>query len=262
MPAAEIKNTPPVKMRGRLLAASAEVAKKDRLHERIDQALAQPDDDALDAYLRETFGAGVTPRMRHLDPEERSNAIQARVETLARPEMLQFEQMVLIDTFDQAWKDHLYSMDQLRDTIGFRAIAQTDPKIEYKREGQRMFKGALREIRERVTDVIFKARLSPPPPPQGGPRGVGPGMARPAAPAGAPNGVPNGVPMRASASGVPGAAPVGADQTPGVSPGAGNVMGSTISGPGFSFGPRPKPPVAAPGTEPPSSSAQGPPTTA
>jgi preprotein translocase subunit SecA len=238
LPASEVKNIPPVKMRERLLAASAEASKRDRLKEQIAEAMSQPDDDALDAYLRATFGAGVTPRMRHLDPEERANAIQARVETLARPEMLQFEQMVLIDTFDQAWKDHLYSMDQLRDTIGFRAISQQDPKIEYKREGQRMFKGALREIRERVTDIIFRARLAPPPP-----QGPPPGMMRPTGPA--PMGAPRPA-QQVQAAGGGGGPPIPPRTA------APNIFGSTISGPGFNLGPaRPPAPAAAPPPPPP-----------
>ena len=49
------------------------------------------------------------------------------------------ERLVLLDTLDTTWKDHLYQMDQLRDSIGFRAFSQQDPRIEYKREGQRQF---------------------------------------------------------------------------------------------------------------------------
>ncbi|MCC5823482.1 MAG: hypothetical protein JJU44_09365 [Planctomycetes bacterium] len=225
---AEIKNTPPVKIRARLLEASAEAYSRDRLREYIEQAQAQPDLESLDNYLRETFGSGITPRMRFMDDDERADAIQARVETLARPEMLQFEQMVLIDTFDQVWKDHLYAMDQLRDTIGFRAIAQTDPKIEYKREGQRQFKGAQREIRERVTDIIFKARLAPAA--QGGPRPPG-GLGQ------QPRQAPPQQPRPQAAS-----RPAS----------VGNILGSTISGPGFNLGGMPRPaPNPPPGAEEP-----------
>ncbi len=237
----EIKNTPPMKMRERLLEASAAAARRDQLDEWIRAAMEQPDDDALDAYLRETFGAGITPRMRHLDPEERADAVRARVETLARPEMLQFEQMVLIDTFDQAWKDHLYSMDQLRDTIGFRAFSQQDPKIEYKREGQRMFKTAMADMRERVTDIIFRARLAPPqaPPPRA------PGRPAPAQPAPTPAGGPAG----------PQAAPA--------RPAAvGNIMGSTILGPGLNLGPAPRPAPSQPPAPPPPPAPQSPPESA
>lgn len=216
----EIKNTPPAKMRDRLVETGKAALDDNKMERWINEALSQTDDTALDRYLTETFGAGLTDRMKFLDDDERENAVRARVETLARPEMLQFEQMVLIETFDSSWKDHLYSMDQLRDTIGFRAIAQTDPKIEYKREGQRQFLGAMRDIRERVTDLIFKARLAPQRP-AGGPGGSGPGGG------GVPQGRPPQPAARPAQSPPPQRAPIG------------NIMGSTISGPGFGASTRP-----------------------
>lgn len=199
-----IKSTPPSKMREMIIEKMGDQLDNDELSKTIDEAVAIEDDDELDAYLIERYGKGITERMRYLDEDDRADAIHARVETLHRPELIQFEQMVLIETLDTSWKDHLYIMDQLRDSIGFRAIAQTDPKIEYKREGQRMFLSMMKEIRERVTDMIFKARLAPPqqqrvqPPP----------AQRPA----------QGPQQRAQS------AP------------AGNIMGSSIMGPGFSVG--------------------------
>ncbi len=218
----QIKSTPPAKMRQQLVDAMAKTVSIDNLEEKINAALATKDDDELDAYLKAQFGQGITPRMRYLDPEDREDAIRARVETLDRPELVQFEQAVLIETLDQSWKDHLYQMDQLRDSIGFRAIAQTDPKIEFKREGQRMFLDMMRDLREKVTDVIFKARLAPPrqaPAPR--PQPTPPPQPRPKQP-----------PM-------------------------GNIMGSSIMGPGFSLTPQqtPKPsqttkPNTKPGSNP------------
>jgi len=203
----QIKSTPPAKMRERLVAALRAGVDHDDLEEMIGKALATQNDDELDAMLTERYGEGITERMRYLEEDEREDAIRARVETLARPELVRFEQMVLIETLDSSWRDHLYEMDKLRDTIGFRAIAQTDPKIEYKREGQRMFQGMMREIRERVTGYIFKARptvqrqaqSSPPRQTQ---------SPRPQA--------------RANAGGA----------------GTGNIMGASIVGPGFAMGPQ------------------------
>jgi len=209
----QIKTTPPAKIREMIIEATRESLKTDDLSVMVEKALATKDDDGLDAVLMERYGEGITERMRYLDEDDREPAIRARVETLSRPELIQFEQMVLIQTLDTSWKDHLYSMDQLRDTIGFRAIAQTDPKIEYKREGQRMFQGMMREIREQVTGYIFKARLAAPPP-----RPVAP---RPAAPAGTPQAGQQG-----QRQGQPRA---GTGAT-------GNIMGSSIVGPGFAGG--------------------------
>jgi len=226
----DIKTTPPAKIHAKLMEAMAVVVENDDLDGKIEGALATTSEDELDEYLKSQFNQGVTPRMRYLDDEDREDAIRARVETLDRPELVQFEQMVLIETLDQSWKDHLYEMDQLRDSIGFRAIAQTDPKIEYKREGQTMFLDMMRQIREKVTDVIFKARLAPPRP-QGQ-------MQRP--------------PQQRQAPAQ------GAAQAPAKRPSPmGNIMGSSIMGPGFALTPKPqqqpKPnsePKQAPETDP------------
>ncbi len=200
----EIMTTPPQKMRQQLIDAMAKTVSIDNLEEKINAALATTTEDELDEYLKSIYNQGITPRMRYLDKDDREDAIRARVETLDRPELVQFEQMVLIETLDQSWKDHLYEMDQLRDSIGFRAIAQTDPKIEYKREGQRMFLNMMRNIREKVTDVIFKARLAPP-------RQVPAPRSQPASP----------LPQQSRAK----------------QPPMGNIVGSSIMGPGFSLAP-------------------------
>jgi preprotein translocase subunit SecA len=47
-------------------------------------------------------------------------------------------------------------MDYLRSAVGQRGMAQLDPKVEYKREGMRLFEGLWRSIGERVTDLIFR----------------------------------------------------------------------------------------------------------
>ena len=233
LPADKIKTTPPAKMRQQLIEAMRSRITKDDLTEKVNAALATSTDDELDQYLKSQYDEGITERMRYLEDDERTDAVRARVETLARPELVQFEQMVLIETLDQSWKDHLYAMDQLRDSIGFRAIAQTDPKIEYKREGQRMFKSMMKELRERVTDIIFKARIAPQRPQQG----QRPPMQQ----------RPRQAPPTQQAAQQPQQQRPQRQQT-----GFGNIMGSSISGPGFSFGPANTPPKpAAPPAEPP-----------
>jgi preprotein translocase subunit SecA len=69
------------------------------------------------------------------------------------------ERYVLLQVYDSAWKDHLYNMDHLKDSIWMRSWAEKDPKTEYKREGHRMFSEMLSNIEERVTDIIFKVHL-------------------------------------------------------------------------------------------------------
>ncbi|MBX3323519.1 MAG: preprotein translocase subunit SecA [Phycisphaeraceae bacterium] len=157
----EIRSTPPAKMRERLVKESEKFVDEDRLGHELEAAVAIADDAELEAHLQERLGAGATESMRYLEGEEREQAIRARVENLLRTELLHFERTILIDTLDQAWREHLYAMDQLRDGISFRAFSQQDPRIAFKREGSRQFLSMMETVRDRVTDYIFKARISP-----------------------------------------------------------------------------------------------------
>jgi preprotein translocase subunit SecA len=76
-----------------------------------------------------------------------------------RRELTDLEQYVLIQIFDQAWKDHLFAMDMLKGGIGLQAFAEQDPRILYKKEGFDYFKQMLAGIRDKVTNQIFRAKL-------------------------------------------------------------------------------------------------------
>jgi len=90
------------------------------------------------------------------DREELEPRLEAIVEDHFHPEFRRMERMVLLEIVDSAWKDHLLAMDYLRSAVSQRGMAQLDPKVEYKREGMRMFEGLWDSIGERVTDLIFR----------------------------------------------------------------------------------------------------------
>lgn len=159
--AEKIRTTPPAKVRDELLEASAKFVHENVIDNEIKAAQACKDDDELDAHLQERFGVGLPDAMRFLEPDERPDAIAARVENLLRAELLYLERTILLEVLDSTWKDHLYAMDQLRDSIGFRSFSQQDPRIEFKREGATLFHQMTQLVRDKVTDYIFKARLSP-----------------------------------------------------------------------------------------------------
>ena len=199
-----VKTTPPAKVREKLLEASKQFVDEGVIEREVKEAQGCAADETLDAHLTERFGAGLPDAMRFLEPDERPDAIRARVENLLRAELLYLERSILLEVLDTTWKDHLYAMDQLRDSIGFRSFSQQDPRIEYKREGSRLFTQMDQSVRDKVTDFIFKARINP------GAVGAGPGGAPPQGPRGA-------IPPRSPA-------PAGG--------GAGGP-GGTISGPGL-----------------------------
>jgi hypothetical protein len=129
------------------------------LQREIDVALQKHDGDELVRWARQRFGSVMETNPLQLGGDLREQLQHCAYEML-RYELTQLERYVLLNTFDGAWKDHMYSMDLLRHSIGLRGYAEQDPKIAYKREGTRMFTEMLENIRERVTDLIFKVRIA------------------------------------------------------------------------------------------------------
>lgn len=76
------------------------------------------------------------------------------------PEMIRIaEKSFLLRLLDQQWKDHLLSLDHLRQGINLRAYGQRDPLNEYKNEAFEMFQGMLARLRESVTGVLCHLQL-------------------------------------------------------------------------------------------------------
>ncbi len=113
--------------------------------------------NSLASWLNEKFEYELPEKkFRDLDREALETSLSSVVADFYHPEMRRMERMVLLDVVDNAWKDHLLAMDYLRSAVGQRGMAQLDPKVEYKREGMRLFEGLWRSIGERVTDLIYR----------------------------------------------------------------------------------------------------------
>ncbi|MBN1918022.1 MAG: preprotein translocase subunit SecA [Verrucomicrobia bacterium] len=74
-------------------------------------------------------------------------------------ELLRF---VMLSSIDNLWKDHLYTMDDLRDSVGQRAYAQLDPLIEYKKEGFDAFNELMAHVRTEIVTGVFRTTAVPP----------------------------------------------------------------------------------------------------
>jgi len=72
------------------------------------------------------------------------------------PEMRKMERMVLLEIVDNGWKEHLLAMDHLRTAVGQRGMAALDPKVEYKREGRKLFESMWESLAQRVTDLVYR----------------------------------------------------------------------------------------------------------
>jgi preprotein translocase subunit SecA len=71
------------------------------------------------------------------------------------------QQMVMLQIVDNHWKDHLLSMDHLRDGIGLRGYAQVDPLREYQREGYDMFMNLVHRIKADTVGTLFHLQVQP-----------------------------------------------------------------------------------------------------
>src|SRR5271165_7199315 len=74
------------------------------------------------------------------------------------------EKSLLLQILDQTWKDHLLSLDHLRQGINLRAYGQRDPLNEYKREAFELFEAMLVNLRQHITSVLSHVELHVPQP--------------------------------------------------------------------------------------------------
>jgi preprotein translocase subunit SecA len=173
----------------KLLIEEAERWDDARIAARADKAVAAATTpDELDAWFQANVGAALTDEEKARAAEDPRGVAVDKITEALRAELTQFERWVLLQIVDQAWKDHLYAIDQLKESIGLRSFSQRDPRIEFKREGARLFEEMHESVRDKVTDLIFKAKLSPQvqqrrPAPQAQPAGGGEGGAPAPAPA-------------------------------------------------------------------------------
>ncbi len=117
-------------------------------------ALAQADGDLTD-YLADLVRARFARKKEEIGPD------------LFR----HLEQMIMLQIVDNHWKEHLLSMDHLRDGIGLRGYAQKDPLREYQREGYDMFMDLIQRIKADTVGTLFHLQVRPhqEPPPEARP---------------------------------------------------------------------------------------------
>ena len=89
-------------------------------------------------------------------------AFDAKVEIVGRDSFTQFERMVLLQNFDSNWRDHLSSLDYLRQGIHLRGYAQKQPKQEYKREAFELFRQLIDQVKNEVTKILMTVQIQSP----------------------------------------------------------------------------------------------------
>jgi len=106
------------------------------------------DDDQLNEYtLPEKINA------------ELIKIYKEKEELIGEEELRRFEKYVLLQVLDSHWKEHLSAMDYLRQSINLRAMAQKNPKQEYKREAFEMFTELLELIKQEVMSTLSRVEI-------------------------------------------------------------------------------------------------------
>ncbi|MAH84140.1 MAG: preprotein translocase subunit SecA [Rhodospirillaceae bacterium TMED8] len=135
--------------------AYAEQWDVDGLHEELIRVIDM--DLPVQEWAKEEGIADVEISERLLSALNRRMAEKAA--TYGPEVMRNVEKSLLLQLLDQLWKEHLLTLDHLRQGIGLRAYAQRDPLNEYKHEAFELFQEMLDSLRERVTQVLAQVEL-------------------------------------------------------------------------------------------------------
>jgi preprotein translocase subunit SecA len=91
---------------------------------------------------------------------ERVHQLYDQRETeFTEPVMRQIEKIVMLQTLDMLWKDHLLAMDHLKEGIGLRGYAQVNPLVEYQKEGFTMFEALMAVMQQDVVEKVFSVQV-------------------------------------------------------------------------------------------------------
>ena len=111
--------------------------------------------------LKEDLGQVSRDSLTEEFQEDARDAYAAKEEELGSELMRELERFIILQVVDQRWREHLDSMDYLREGIHLRGMAQKDPLVEYRNEGHAMFQELNAAIREEVVLTLFHAQIEP-----------------------------------------------------------------------------------------------------
>jgi preprotein translocase subunit SecA len=110
------------------------------------------DDDTLDGLNREGLA--------QLIYESSLEIYNQRESVIGEEDFRQLERVVMLQTVDNLWKDHLLSMDHLKEGIGLRGYAQQNPLLIYKKEGFELFQEMISRVKEETLGILFRIQIA------------------------------------------------------------------------------------------------------
>ena len=112
------------------------------------------DDDIMDGLTREGLAQMIA--------DSGLTVYNEKSASVGSEEFRHLERIVMLQTVDNLWKDHLLSMDHLKEGIGLRGYAQQDPLIVYKKEGFELFQEMVSRIKEETLGILYRIQISEP----------------------------------------------------------------------------------------------------
>jgi len=97
----------------------------------------------------------IRDRIRKLADEDYAGRIERNTDEV----MTYVEKQVLLQSLDTLWREHLVTLDHLRQVIGWRGLAQRDPLQEYKQEAFELFDGLIGQLRQQVTGHLSRVEV-------------------------------------------------------------------------------------------------------
>ncbi len=142
------------------------------IDEKIEQYIADRDRENWDiaglkselAYLflsdfSKLDSAESVDEIKKLIREEVEAHYREREEAFGEEKMREYERIALLSTLDQAWREHLYALDHLKEGIFLRAYGHKDPLVEYKQESFKLFDELLTRIRNETIMKLFRLQV-------------------------------------------------------------------------------------------------------
>ncbi|BBO72797.1 protein translocase subunit SecA [Desulfosarcina widdelii] len=130
-------------------------AVSDAVFQQFNFRLAKMDENTLDGLNDEGLAQAIY---------EQAHEIYNQKATMlgSEEDFRQLERVVMLQTVDNLWKDHLLSMDHLKEGIGLRGYAQQNPLLVYKKEGFEMFQETIERIKSETLGILFRIQLAEP----------------------------------------------------------------------------------------------------
>ena len=130
--------------------------------EGIDQAVFKEFNFHLQKPVDEKLDALTADDLVDLIFEQAKVIYQEKEQSIGPEHLRHLERIIMLQTIDSLWKDHLLSMDHLKEGIGLRGYAQQNPLLIYKKEGFELFQDMIDRIKEETVNILYRIQLAKP----------------------------------------------------------------------------------------------------